>query len=201
MPTKIPPYLQTKSNLMNDRRIKKLSSDMPNGQGLGLFFGLKFILLNEPNQRCYLSDVDNVAYDLRTSTPLLLTVINNYNLFAIEEDEFGKKFFCPLLDESLKPYFEKCKTNRDNALIGVEKKRLKQKLQIQEIKNKLSEDDSSKRTLNNREANISKVNKEISNTTADWDSLNDVLLIKQLNKDKRKELEENLAFQNNEVEI
>ena len=154
---KIPPFLQVKSNLLFDRRIKKLNSEMPNGQGLGLFFGLKFMLLNEPGQKCYLDDLTNIAYDLRTSTPLLMTIITSYNLFAIDEDENGKKFFCPLLNEALEPYFKICETNKINALIGVEKKKLKALQQIKDLRNKLSDKDSGERPQSNRNANVNNV--------------------------------------------
>lgn len=194
---KIPPYLQIGSNILNDRRIKHLNKQMPNGQGLGLFFGLKFILLHEPNQKCYFTDLEIIADDLRTSEQLLRTVIESFNLFIVDKDETGEWFFCPILNDAMRPYFEKCKTNRENALIGAQKKKLKQLQQIVDMRKKLSEDDSSVRSQNDCNANISNVSNisNISNLNEKFEDLNKYLLDKQIKKDKETDRLENLAAQ------
>jgi hypothetical protein len=156
----IPKFVPYELNIMNDRRIKRLNNELPNLQGLGAFFALNFILANEPNQRCNLDDIDLIAYDLRTSSQILMTVIESYNLFQIFADENGKKFFCPMLDKALLPYFDKCEKNRENALLGAKKRSLKLEEQKLELKKKeeelklLSHSDSTKRPLNKRSASI-----------------------------------------------
>lgn len=102
----IPKFLPIEIGFLNNRNVRKLNSEMPNCQGLGALIGLKLILVNQPGQRCYYDDIDNLAYDLRTSAQILLTVISSYNLFKIEEDEQGKKFFSPMLDKALNHIFK-----------------------------------------------------------------------------------------------
>lgn len=154
----LPKFLPIETSILNNRNVRKLNSEMPNCQGIGALFGLKLLLINEPNQKCYLDDIDNIAYDLRTSSQILMTVITSYNLFKIEEDEQGKKFFSPMLDKALEPYFLVCETNRKNALIGVQKKKLKQQKQLEALKDQLSDVDSSQQSFNNGEANVIECN-------------------------------------------
>lgn len=154
----LPKFLPIETSILNNRNVKRLNKEMPNCQGIGALFGLKLLLINEPSQKCYLDDIDNIAYDLRTSSQILMTVITSYNLFKIEEDEQGKKFFSPMLDKALEPYFLVCETNRKNALIGVQKKKLKQQKQLELLNDQLSDVDSSQRLNSEGKANIIQYN-------------------------------------------
>lgn len=148
---KIPPFVPIYSNLIDDKRIKRLNKDMPNCSGLGIMIGLYFNLLKDSQLRCSYDDIDIIADELRTSVPLIITVIESYSLFEIIQDD-GKKFFSPILNQALQPYFEKCETNKINAQIGVQKKKLKKEKQLEELK-QLSLFNSSQRPLSDGEPN------------------------------------------------
>lgn len=148
---KIPPFVPIYSNLIDDKRIKRLNKDMPNCSGLGIMIGLYFNLLKDSQLRCSYDDIDIIADELRTSVPLIITVIESYSLFEIIQDN-GKKFFSPILNQALQPYFEKCETNKINAQIGVQKKKLKKEKQLEELK-QLSLFNSSQRPLSDGEPN------------------------------------------------
>lgn len=152
---KIPPFVPIYSNLIDDKRIKRLNKDMPNCSGLGIMIGLYFNLLKDSQLRCSYDDIDIIADELRTSVPLIITVIESYSLFEIIQDN-GKKFFSPILNQALQPYFEKCETNKINAQIGVQKKKLKKEKQLEELK-QLSLFNSSQRPLSDGEPNKNRI--------------------------------------------
>ena len=152
---KIPPFVPIYSNLIDDKRIKRLNKDMPNCSGLGIMIGLYFNLLKDSQLRCSYDDIDIIADELRTSVPLIITVIESYSLFEIIQDN-GKKFFSPILNQALQPYFDKCETNKINAQIGVQKKKLKKEKQLEELK-QLSLFNSSQRPLSDGEPNKNRI--------------------------------------------
>lgn len=158
MTHKIPPFIPLSSNMIEDKRIKRLNKEIPNCSGLGILMGLYFHLIKEDQLKCAYEDIDIIADELRTSIPLITTVIESYNLFHITEDSTGKKFFSVTLNKALEPYFAKCETNRINAKIGATKRKIKQKQQIEQLK-QLSQCNSSERTLNECSANIIEENR------------------------------------------
>lgn len=153
MTHKTPPFIPLSSSLIDDKRVKRLNKELPNSSGFGILMGLYFNLIREKELKLSYQDIDIIADELRTSVPLITTVIESYNLFAIIEDTNGKKFFSPLLNQALQPYFDKCETNRINAKIGATKRKEKQKKQLEELK-QLSQGNSSQPTLNECSANI-----------------------------------------------
>lgn len=98
---RIPAYMPIDSILIEDIRMKRLLKDMPNCSGIGIVFGLFFHLLKNEKQQCRYDDIDIIADELRTSVPMVVTVIENYGFFSIFEDDLGKKFFSPALDKAL----------------------------------------------------------------------------------------------------
>jgi len=160
MNNKTPRYLPLDLNFIKDNRIKRLCKDIPNCSGFGMVVGLFFYLAKEKNLKCRLDDLDLIADELRTSVPLLKTIIKSYGLFSIVEEN-GEKFFSIYLNELLLPYFDKCEQNSINARIGVEKRRLKKQKQLDELyKLRLSYHNSSQQTLNDCSANRIKKKKE-----------------------------------------
>jgi hypothetical protein len=153
MTHKIPPFIPLNSSLIDDKRVKRLNKELPNSSGFGILMGLYFHLIREEELKISYQDIDIIADELRTSVPLITTVIESYNLFAITKDDNGKKFFSPMLNQSLQPYFDKCETNSINAKIGANKRKAKQKQQLEELK-QLSQGNSSKPSLNECSANI-----------------------------------------------
>lgn len=152
--TKLPPFVPMGSNYLEDRRIKRLNKDIPNCSGLGMVMGLYFHLLKEPEMKASFDDIDIIADELRTSIPMLTTVITSYNLFEIIEDSTGKKFFSHYLNQQLEPYYKKCEQNKINAQIGAAKRKKAQEKQLIQLKEYLSDNDSSQRSLNECSANI-----------------------------------------------
>lgn len=174
MSYKIPAYMPIDSILIEDIRMKRLIRDMPNCSGIGIVFGLFFHLLKNEKQQCRYDDIDIIADELRTSVPMVITVIENYGFFSVFEDAAGKKFFSPALDKALIPYFEKCEKNSISAKIGAEKRKMKLENQKEELR-QLSLIDSSQRPLSECSANRIEKN------------------IKEENKTKNKKIKENLS--------
>ena len=152
MSYKIPAYMPIDSILIEDIRMKRLIRDMPNCSGSGIVFGLFFHLLKNEKQQCRYDDIDIIADELRTSVPMVITVIEKYGFFSVFEDDMGKKFFSPALDKALIPYFEKCEKNSISAKIGAEKRKMKLENQKEELR-QLSLIDSSQRPLSECSAN------------------------------------------------
>lgn len=174
MSYKIPAYMPIDSILIEDIRMKRLIRDMPNCSGIGIVFGLFFHLLKNEKQQCRYDDIDIIADELRTSVPMVITVIEKYGFFSVFEDDLGKKFFSPALDKALVPYFEKCEKNSVSAKIGAEKRKMKLENQKEELR-QLSLIDSSQRPLSECSANRIEKN------------------IKEENKTKNKKIKENLS--------
>lgn len=134
MNKKIPNFIPLQTALIDDIRIKRLNKDHLNCSGLGILVGLLFYLLKSPNQTCSYDEIDIIADELRASIPIIQTVIEKYKLFEITENSNGKKFFSPMLNNSLAPYFEICETNRIRGEISAQKKKIKNQQQIEELK-------------------------------------------------------------------
>jgi hypothetical protein len=181
MSYRIPAYMPIDSILIEDIRMKRLLKDMPNCSGIGIVFGLFFHLLKNEKQQCRYDDIDIIADELRTSVPMVVTVIENYGFFSIFEDDLGKKFFSPALDKALVPYFEKCEKNSVSAKIGAEKRKMKLENQKEELR-QLSLIDSSQRPLSECSANRIEKN------------------IKEENKNKNKKIKENLSLREEKEE-
>src|SRR5574344_970968 len=155
---KIPNFIQLQTAPIDDIRIKRLNKDHLNCSGLGILIGLYFYLLKNPNLTCSYNEIDIIADELKASIPIIVTVIERYNLFEIIKDTDGNKFFSPILNNSLEPYFEICETNKIRSDLATLKRKQKKQQQLKELKNLLSVESSRLNLPNIIEYNIIKSN-------------------------------------------
>ena len=79
-------YFSHDYNSRNDHKIKKLISK--HGYlGYGLFWAIIEDLYNNAN--ALQTDYESIAFDLRTSESIIESIINDFDLFVIEADNFG----------------------------------------------------------------------------------------------------------------
>ena len=79
-------YFSHDYNARNDMKIKKLII-MHGYEGYGLFWALIEDLYQ--NDNAMLLDYECIAYDLRTSSDIIESIVNDFDLFEVEEDTFG----------------------------------------------------------------------------------------------------------------
>jgi NACalpha-BTF3-like transcription factor len=95
-------YFPHFSNARHDRKIKRVSKEL-GIEGYGIYFMLLEVLREQPDLRYPMSDIDLLSDEFGTSEQKVRTVICNYQLFEIEDNQ---KFFSPKLIEYLQPYFK-----------------------------------------------------------------------------------------------
>lgn len=79
-------YFSHDYNARNDSKIKRLLSK--HGYlGYGLFWAIVEDLYNNAN--ALPTDYESIAFDLRTTTEIVISIINDFDLFCIETSEFG----------------------------------------------------------------------------------------------------------------
>lgn len=89
-------YFSHDYNARNDQKIKKLMSK--HGYlGYGIFWAIVEDLYNNAN--ALQLDYDSIAFDLRTTTDLVKSIINEFDLFVINGDVFGSLSIQKRLDE------------------------------------------------------------------------------------------------------
>jgi len=89
-------YFSHDYNTRNDQKIKKLISK--HGYlGYGLFWAIVEDLYNNAN--ALQLDYDIIAYDLRTTNELVKSIINDFELFVINDGIFGSMSVQKRLDE------------------------------------------------------------------------------------------------------
>ncbi len=96
-------------------------------EGYGIYWVLLEVLRDQPGYRYPLSCVNSLARKYATTAEKMKTVIFNYDLFVIDEEDF----FSPALIKRMTKYEEVCEQNSQNAKKGWEKR--KNKLPAPEI--------------------------------------------------------------------
>lgn len=144
-------------NFRQDIRVKRLMNDLPGGIGYGVAMLTIETLSEQPGMRYPAEAVDLLAHDIGVSLPILTTVLTKYALFDEIRDENGKSYICPSLNGWQEPYAKKVLINSLRGQKSGIQKQLRLQLQLEELKQTLSETDSSKQTIN-------KTNKEIKKT-------------------------------------
>lgn len=94
-------YFPHFSNARHDRKIQRLRKEL-GIEGYGIFFMLLETLRDQIDLKYPTSDIDLLADEFGTSEQKLRTVIANYQLFELDEDEL---FFSPRMLVYLQPYF------------------------------------------------------------------------------------------------
>lgn len=106
-------YFPHYSNARNDRKLRRLMKDL-GPEGYAIFFMLLEVLRDQPDMKYPLSDVDLLETEFMTSMVKIQGVINRYDLFEIDKDNF----FSPKLHLYMQPYLEK----RERALTAINKR-------------------------------------------------------------------------------
>jgi len=113
-------------------------------EGYGIYWVLVETLREQNDYKYPLKLLSSLARKYATTLPKMEVVVKNYNLFAIENNEF---FLSKSLCRRMRKYDEKCKQMSINAKIGAEKQKQKLLEQEKELK-RLSVNDSSKQLCN-----------------------------------------------------
>ena len=83
-------YFSHDSNARNDQRLMKVR--MKYGmEGYGIYFGIIEILREQSDYTLTFSDLDSISFDLRVERNIIDDIVENFDLFEIEEDSFYSK--------------------------------------------------------------------------------------------------------------
>lgn len=146
-------YFSHDYNSRNDHKIKKLISK--HGYlGYGLFWAIIEDLYNNAN--ALQTDYESIAFDLRTSESIIESIINDFDLFVIEADNFGSLSVQRRLEE------------RDAKSLKARESAYKRWNKDKENANAL-QTDSECNAIKERKVNKNKVN-EIENNNFDFKS-------------------------------
>ena len=82
-------YFNHDSNARNDIRVIKLRSKL-GYEGYGIFWGILELLFSEENKLC-IEDYDSIAFGLQCDVTILKQVVEDFDLFIIEDNCFYSK--------------------------------------------------------------------------------------------------------------
>ncbi len=213
---KLPNSYLHPSNLRNTRQVQRLIKEF-GMEGYGALNYINETLCEETKHMYPIKDVDLLADQMNISISKLKMIITDFRLFELIIDNNEEMFFSSKLNDWLEPYYTMVETNSKNgkksAIVRAEEKT---KL-IENEKNRLSQIDSSQRSLNDCSTNkeINKQREDISIKFTSQDALNimnnssqldqseisQLLLTKQLNKDMKNSRLQNLYDAQEEIEI
>ena len=95
-------YFPHFSNARHDRKVRRVIKEL-GIEGYGIYFMLLEVLREQPELKYPIEDIDLLADEFKTSEPKVRTVICNYDLFSIDDNQC---FFSMKLEEYLEPYFK-----------------------------------------------------------------------------------------------
>ena len=94
-------YFNHDSNARNDIRVIKLRSKL-GYEGYGIFWGILELLFSEENKLC-IEDYDSIAFGLQCDVTILKQVVEDFDLFVIEDNCFySKRLYKHIEDINLK---------------------------------------------------------------------------------------------------
>jgi hypothetical protein len=102
-------YFSHDYNCRNDEKIKRLLRKH-GMSGYGIFWSIVEDLYNNSNQ--LMLDYEGIAYDLRSDIDTIKSIINDFDLFMIEDDIFGSKS----IENRIQERSEKSSKARTSAL-------------------------------------------------------------------------------------
>jgi 5-methylcytosine-specific restriction endonuclease McrA len=102
-------YFSHDYNCRNDEKIKRLLRKH-GMSGYGIFWSIVEDLYNNSNQ--LMTDYEGIAYDLRSDIDTIKSIINDFDLFIIEDDMFGSKS----IENRIQERSEKSSKARTSAL-------------------------------------------------------------------------------------
>jgi len=144
-------YFPHFSNARNDRKILRLRRELGT-EGYGIYFMILEILRDSSDYKYPIEDIDLLADEFKVSEPKVRTVICNYQLFEIDQNQM---FFSAKFNEYLAPYL-RMKEQRRLAGIASATKRLNLTIAEQPLNDRSTTVQQSK----GKEIKESKVNKE-----------------------------------------
>ena len=106
-------------NARGDRKIKRLRKDL-GLEGYGAYFMLLEVLREQDNFKFPVDDIDLLADEFGISEAKLKTVVFNYTLFDVDDDNL---FFSPKFDEYMQPYLNMKQQRIEAAKKSVEARR------------------------------------------------------------------------------
>jgi len=138
---KVPPYFPHPTTFRHERGVKRAMKDFGGALAYGAIIYMTEVLATQPSLRYPLSDIDILSDEISVSVPILITIIEKYGIFEIDENHF----FSFRLSEALQPYFSKIEQREVAGRISAKKKKIKTEKQIKELEMKLSQSDSIQR--------------------------------------------------------
>lgn len=106
-------YFPHDAESMNDPRIIKLL-DRYKMAGYGVYFALNELLRVQENYRCHLSLLKMFARKINVKCQMILSVINDFELFVVEDEWFYSEDLC----RRMKKYdLKKCKMEEKRAIM------------------------------------------------------------------------------------
>ena len=121
-------------NARHDRKIKRIRKEL-GVEGYGIFFMLLEVLRDQTDFRFPTEDIDLLADEFGTSEQKVRTVINNYDLFQIDDNQ---EFFSTNLIVFLQPYLV---TKERNKISGIRGNLIKYKYITKEESNIMTNED------------------------------------------------------------
>ena len=115
-------YFSHDSNARNDVKIIKLRRQL-GLEGYGIYWCLIEMLRDTPDYKLPIDSVDDIAFSLNTSKEKVETVINNYELFIVDE----QLFFSERLIRNMEKYTETKKRLSEAGKSGMAKRYNKEK--------------------------------------------------------------------------
>lgn len=187
------PSFMLPTNFRMRKNIKRLIKEF-DVQGYGIAVYLLETLAETDNHMYPYQDIDLLADEMRVSSQKIETVILKYQIFELINTQDGDMFISCNLNKWLEPYYLMKEQRQIAGRISAAKRRKKQIEQL----NQLSQLDSSQRPLNDRSTINKLINKLINEDyiqkeAEKYEKLNEYLLSSQINKDKKRINEENLA--------
>jgi hypothetical protein len=107
-------YFSHDSNARNDVKIIKLRRQL-GLEGYGLYWCLIEMLRDTPDYKLPIDAIDDIAFSLNISKEKVETVINNYELFVVDDQQF----FSERLIRNMEKYIDTKKRLSEAGKIGM----------------------------------------------------------------------------------
>ena len=107
-------YFPHFSNARQDRKLKRAMKQL-GIEAYAIYFMLLEVLRDQSELKYPMEDIDLLADEFGSSEQKVRTIICNYGLFKIDDEEY---FFSPKFFEYLSPYLEQKERNRLNGIKG-----------------------------------------------------------------------------------
>lgn len=110
-------YFSHDSNARNDVKVIKLRRQL-GLEGYGLYWCLIEMLRDTPEYKLPINSIDDIAFNLHISKEKVETVINNYDLFIVDDE----RFFSERLIRNMEKYIDSKKRLSEAGKAGMAKR-------------------------------------------------------------------------------